>query len=270
MNYNENEKFENINDLNKYESCSISKYDERINSLTKYLDSLVKNSKCLKYNTNLNNTKFIELKNVISDRFKIVLNELNEVIENVSNKNNNNGKEEIEESPASIKKCLNLNWREHERATGSIVDNSGEYLNNSHWHVESEEILSGVFTARIRLNKYTSNSNNWTCAIGMIRADEKIKTNGYYNHSVVLLNDCSIVDKFSGSETRRKILNGRVWTEGDEIIIKRDNNDSVYFGMNDEQSCEFAYNGIAGDYRIVIGFINHESKNDLFELVYLL
>ena len=112
-----------------------------------------------------------------------------------------------------------------------------------------------IFTARIRLNKYTRNSNTWACAIGLIRANSTKKTtDGYFYDSVLLLNDCGLPTPYSGSSWSKWILKRHLHCEGDEIIIKRDTDNNVYFGINDEHSCELAYENISGDFRIVIGF----------------
>jgi len=281
MNNKEQDKFENINNIDKYKNDSLPSIDKILNKITISLNLLIESKNCLKDMTNLNNSKFITLKDLFFDGFKTVMSDLNEVIENISNKTSTkqtdstyNEKNIDEESPAAIKRCLNLNWCQHEMVNGNIVETRGNVITNkssSHWCVESEEVLSGVFTARIRLNKYTRDSNSWACTIGLIKADSTHKTtDGYFYDSVILLNDCKLPTPFTGDSSRSKtILNNHLHCEGDEIIIKRDTDNNVYFGINDVKSCELAYENISGDFRIVLGFFTDYSTVDEFELVYL-
>ena len=210
MDNKEHDNFENINNIENYNNISLPNIDKILNKMTISFNNLIESKNSLKNITNLNNTKLMELKDLFFDGFKTVMIDLNEVIENISNKTStrhtndiNNEKDIDEKSPAAIKRCLNLNWCQHERVNGNIVETSRDIITNkssSHWCVESEEVLSGVFTARIRLNKYTRNSNTWACAIGLIRANSTKKTtDGYFYDSVLLLNDCGLPTPYSGS-----------------------------------------------------------------------
>ena len=170
-------------------------------------------------------------------------------------------------SPAS-KVFINLTWKDHLQVNGPFVNNNYQIDNiYTHWHVESSEAFSGPLLCKIKLVKYKHNSNNWTCAIGLIRNNSN-SIGDYYNYSVVLANDCLVNTQFTGKNTRKRIM-GRKWEEGDEIIVKRDKNNDVYFGINDESSMVKGFDKIEGEFRVIIGFINKIEKDDTFELVIL-
>jgi len=241
-----------------------SKYDQKLKSINDLFNIQLELQKTNKDKSKLVLSELKIAKELIFKEFSKVIEEI-EIISNSVDKNN----EIIEESPASKKSFMNLNWSPHVQVNGAFVDNNYEIKEGgSHWHVESDQVFSGALLCKIKLVQYTHNSNNWKCGIGLIRNNNNTIYQ-YYNHSIVMANDTLINTKFTGTDTKIRLFQNTIWKEGDEIIVKRDNSNDVYFGINDESSMVKGYDNIEGDFRIVIGFINFMEKNDIFELIYL-
>jgi hypothetical protein len=136
---------------------------------------------------------------------------------------------------------------------------------SSYWATKSVEVLEGAFICKIRVVSINSNSvgSYWNYAVGIIRSDSTNDTS-YYNDSVIMQSNGYIPEKFSGSGSTRQLFTQN-WENGDVIIIKRDENNSVFFGINDENSLQLAFHGIIGKFRIVLGF-STSMNGDIFEL----
>jgi len=74
--------------------------------------------------------------------------------------------------------------------------------------------------------------------------------------------------KFSDSEDSSLVVS-EPWKNGDVIFIKRDYDNSIHFGLNDENNLKSAYDDVTGNFRIVLGFLNSASNGDHFEMTYL-
>lgn len=148
----------------------------------------------------------------------------------------------------------------------SITTNPGKNVGGSYWCVRSEEVLEGCFIARVKIIAINPNNvtNYWNYGIGICKA-ESTNDSSYYNDSVVFLSNGWLANKFSGSGSYRQIFQ-RNWVNNDEIIIKRDESNTVFFGINDEGSLVKAFDSIGGNYRIIIGF-GQSMLNDTFELI---
>ena len=60
----------------------------------------------------------------------------------------------------------------------------------------------------------------------------------------------------------------QAWTKGDILFVKRDFNNSIWFGVNDESNMYEAYKNEEGIFRICMGFSSSVGR-DRFRLVYL-
>jgi len=215
----------------------------------------------------LNNTKqnFKELKNHFSANYNEIVNDLALIINNLSENDKNDKNEEHEEhdeSPASKINSLNLNWKQVYGATdGNEVKNIP--YGGSYWRVKSEEVLDGPFICRILVEKINCN-DTWHHGAGIIKYDQDIME-AYYNQSCLYLSSGHFTKPFYGGcqdEIHQK------WENGNEIIIKRDYENDLWFGLNDEfsmiKSCK-----AEGQFRIVLGFLNISNKDDAFKLIQL-
>ena len=72
--------------------------------------------------------------------------------------------------------------------------------------------------------------------------------------------------KFEGNESGLSFP--EKWKTGDDIIIKRDSDNDLWFGLNDEQSVVKSCNA-EGSFRIVMGFLNGDKSSEEFKLTYL-
>ena len=147
---------------------------------------------------------------------------------------------------------------------GSIIKTtlgkSGTY-----WGVTSEETLEGEFTAKVKVNKINESriSSHWNYGFGLIRANESINDT-YYNNAIIFQANGYLANKFTSTGSFKKIL--EKWKQGDELIVKRDSKNAVWFGMNDEEQLVKAFDGITGNFRICIAF-STANKDDELELL---
>jgi flagellar biosynthesis chaperone FliJ len=140
----------------------------------------------------------------------------------------------------------------------------------SYWTIKSQEVLEGAFEAKIRVIHINSSSANsyWNYGVGIMKFDST-KDSSYYDDGVVYLSNGWLANKFSGSGSHNQLFNSS-WKNGDAILIKRDENNNVYFGMNEEYSYKLAFGDISGKYRIIFGFSSSikEGEFELEELYY--
>lgn len=138
----------------------------------------------------------------------------------------------------------NINFRSGSNLIIATRRNTGSY-----WCECSDEIFEGPLFARIRVNRITRKSD-WSLNIGLQRANS-VNTTSYYTDGVFFMCSGKITTQFQGNQGRNM---HRIWNDGDEIIIRRDETNAVYFGLNDESTLTQAYTNIAGPFRICIGF----------------
>lgn len=128
----------------------------------------------------------------------------------------------------------------------------------SYWREVSEEILDGEFFCRIKIHNIETNVE-WGVCVGLIRADSTNR-NEYYRDSLLFMSTGKINMKFL-HRTGREFL--RPWQIGDEILIRRDAFNDVYFGLNEEDSFEQAYSSIFGSFHVVVGFKSSRTGDHL-------
>ena len=149
---------------------------------------------------------------------------------------------------------------------GSIIE-TGATRGGTYWCVRSEEVFTGSFQAKIKIHKIddTKANNYWGYAIGISRSNSTIIDN-YFNDSICLQANGYLANKFTGTGSHKKLFKTN-WKKGDEIVVKRDEKNDVYFGVYNENSSEMllAFENIVGEFRIVIGFTS-SSVGDKFEL----
>ena len=93
----------------------------------------------------------------------------------------------------------------------------------------------------------------------MIRANSTLGDT-YYNDAVVIQANGYLANKFTSSGSFKKVLDP--WIAGDEIIVKR-SNDTIWFGINNEESLIKAFDSISGEMKIVIGFSTGNSGDEI-------
>lgn len=119
----------------------------------------------------------------------------------------------------------------------------------SYWRERSDEIFDGAMFARIKVHNISRRSD-WSLNIGLQRANSN-NDNSYYMDGVFFMCSGKITNQFQGNVGRNM---HSAWNNGDEILISRDENNNVLFGLNDESTLTQAYANITGPFRICIGF----------------
>ena len=214
------------------------------------------------------------LKNLFSSQYQDVIQDLTKIIEYISvnneNKDNKDNKENVEEeSPASIVRMLDLGWNEHETVEDSLI-NLNIYKNTSggYWCATSRQVLEGSFLCKVLVEEMKTQSPSfWVHNFGIIKKDRKNHDNVYYNDSIVIASNGSLAGRYSGSGDAKKLFDG-FWKTGDILIVKRDDQNNIYFGLNDESDLKLAYENEAGEFRIVLGF-GSGTITDSFRMIYL-
>lgn len=131
----------------------------------------------------------------------------------------------------------------------------------SYWAEVSKEILKGSFFAKIKIVEINPSyaNNDWYYSIGMIKADTT-DFNSFYSYSIMLK---STGKAYSSGDSDVDLFT--TWKTGDYIYVKRDENNTVLFGLNDEDNLRPAFYNKQGDYKILFGFM-FICENDIFEL----
>ena len=215
------------------------------------------------------NKNLLSLKETFYLNYKTIIDELTFIIDKISDSSNEQSEKEkdTEESPASIIRSLNLNWISDSSTDGNLVtSNKG----SSYWCVESEQVLEGPFISKVEIEQFTRNQYYWNHMFGIIRNNKiSFDMGSYYNNAILISSNGWLADKYSGSGAHKKLWDQeRHWKQGDILIVKRDNNNTIWFGINDESNLFEAFDNIDGEYRICMGFIS-TAGNEKFRMVYL-
>lgn len=136
---------------------------------------------------------------------------------------------------------------------------------SSCWCIKSKEKLQGSFFCKIKILNIDASSVNsyWNYTCGICRPT--IANEGtYYNDSLLLQSNGYIPQEFTGSGSHKSLFSDH-WKVGDELLIKRDDKNDVYFGINSESSFTLAFYNKPGPYRIVMGF-GGLLNGDIFEM----
>jgi len=134
----------------------------------------------------------------------------------------------------------------------------------SYWFAKGQQVLDGAFICKI-LVENIEDTPNWQHNAGIIRHDKY--TASYYVDSCGMLSSGIFQVPFQGQNS--SISYPQPWKTGDEIIIKRDFENGLWFGLNNEidmlKSCNQK-----GSFRIVLGFLNVNGRqNEVFKMVEL-
>jgi len=211
-----------------------------------------------------NNENISDLRGLFKNNFNLVISDLTNIINHLES--NNKKTEEIEEeSPASKITSLNLNWIPVEGAT-NFNEVKNVYKTGSYWCVKSEEVLDGPFICRI-LAEHVGDGGTWSHGVGIVKAEFE-SMESYYSYSCLFLSNGYCSKSYDGNYNQQ-IPKSRNWQDGDEIIIKRDYDNDLWFGLNNEfemvKSCK-----AEGKFRIVLGFLNSSNKShETFKLIQL-
>ena len=161
---------------------------------------------------------------------------------------------------------LSLNWLDEGKSTKfNEVSNKKQNLLN-YWLARSEEILDGAFMCRILVENIADNKD-WHHGAGLIKFDKNVDENGFYGYaSILFMSNGKIYPPFNGKTNLSSYP--EKWKNSDEILIKRDHESNIWFGLNDEtqmmKSCTEE-----GKFRIVLGFLNKDKENEVFKMIYL-
>jgi len=209
-------------------------------------------------------SNFLKLKELFSSNFNNILEEIQVVINSISihdaiKEDNDN------ESPASKIKMLSLNWIDDGYSTKlNEVINERQNVKN-YWLARSEEVLDGAFLCKILVENITHNSA-FNHGAGILKHDLNVNNDGFYAYACCLyLSNGDLNQPFVGNPSGIKL---DIWRNGDEIIIKRDSDNDLWFGLNDETKLVKSTN-VPGPFRIVLGFLNASQENEVFKMVYL-
>jgi hypothetical protein len=145
----------------------------------------------------------------------------------------------------------------------TIQNKSGSY-----YCEKSETIVEGRFECQLYVKKLINKSANsmWWIGFGLIRGASN-EQNSYYMDSACLYSTGQLNAPFQGANGTTLFYD--TWKTGDNIYMKRDENNDVWFAMNSKDDYKKAFNRLDGQFRIVMGFINSISTQDEFELVEL-
>ena len=204
----------------------------------------------------------------IKENFTSEYQNISQIIEKITSNRKESKEDEQyddQESPASKVTMLNLNWMPDSQSEGNIVRNNAT-KGSSYWIVKSEELLDGPFVCKIVVVKIQLTNGYWDHSAGIIKENQNNSEGTYYNDSLVYQSNGYAAVAFSSSGGGQKISES--WKTNDIVFIKRDSENNVYMGLNDETNLVLAFPKIEGRFRIYMGFSN-SSRSDEFRLDYL-
>ena len=236
--------------------------DEKIKNLELRIKSISESSNTDTKRFRDNRLFLKDLRDTFSAKFNEVVNDISSVIDAISS--NEKKEEENEASPASIRKQLNLNWVPKEDVVeGNSVVNA-RLSEGSYWCAKSEEVLDGAFICRI-LVEYIGDVYDWHHQAGIIMHDQ-YTPGEYYVNSALFLSSGIFQIPFQGSNSNTRYP--QKWKSGDEIIIKRDFDNDLWFGLNNEFDMLKSAK-VEGKVRIAMGFLNTNKREEIFKLIHL-
>jgi len=250
--------------LNYNETIHSCLYTQKLNSLSLRFNSILEQKKINVNKSSSMKSDFLSIKDYFSSNYELIIQDLTNIIDGVSNIDINNTKtEEIEESPAS-KQTMNLCWMSDSTVQGNeitLVKKTGA----SYWYVQSEQLLTGPFICKVSVNLLLSVNDYWKHTFGIIKENSN-NISQYYMDCILFNSLGYLAKKFSSSGAYKKIFDK--WKTGDELIIKRDYDNTILFGLNDENELIEAFTSIIGNFRIVMGF-SKNIEGDQFTMNYL-
>lgn len=146
-----------------------------------------------------------------------------------------------------------INFQSGSNISVSMTGRGGSYNREM-----SEQVFSGPLLARIKINNITR-KNDWNLNIGLIRANNT-NSNNYYQDGVFYMCSGKITVQYQGNQGRNIT---RAWENGDEIIIKRDENNDIWFGLNEDSSLQKVYTNITGEMRLCVGYSSSSSGDNI-------
>jgi len=213
--------------------------------------------------------KFLSIKDFYSTNLYQIVNDIQLLLNSIA-KEKEQSEHKDDESPASKITMLSLNWADEGLSTHfNEVRNKRQQVQN-YWVARSEEILDGAFTCKILVENIseTSRNNQFYHGAGIIQHDKNVSERGYYAYACCLfLSNGDISKPFEGNPNPN-IKTLKPWKNGDIIIIKRDTDNDLWFGLNDESDMVKSAN-VPGSFRIVMGFIKADKENEVFKMIYL-
>ena len=221
-----------------------------------------------KYNNNDHYKKNLEglinIKENFTSEYQNVITTLTQIIEKISS-TTKESKEDEEESPASKVTMLNLSWMRDSQVEGNFL-RINTTKSCSYWIVKSEEVLDWPFVCKIVVVNIQSTTGYWNHSAGIIKENQINSDDTYYNDSLVYQSNGYAAVAFSSSGGGQKISES--WKTNDIVFIKRDSENNVYMGLNDETNLVLAFPKIEGRFRIYMAF-SSSSRSDEFRLDYL-
>jgi hypothetical protein len=162
-----------------------------------------------------------------------------------------------------VGKSLDLSWENG----SSLINTSSK--GGSYWCVRSNETLNGQFLCKVKILSIDSSAvtSYWNYCFGVCKLNLRDQ-NTYYNDSLIFQSNGYISKEFTGSGSHLQLFNGQDWKTGDELLLKRDENNNIYFGINSETSLKLAFSNQPEPFKIVMGF-SSVRNGDSFSMIEL-
>jgi len=128
--------------------------------------------------------------------------------------------------------------------------------------------MEGAFTARVRIVNINASyvGSMWYYGFGLIKAQPINGDGSYYSDSALWFSNGQLNVKYQGSNGTQ--LFTQQWKIGDEIALRRDEQNNLYFGFGtNESAMMLGHTDVSGPHRIVLGFMTSVCIGDIFELI---
>lgn len=141
-------------------------------------------------------------------------------------------------------------WENGEkRYTPKNISNS-----NSYFVIKCSTPLFGPFKCKVKIWSINEGitKDYWSYTFGVIKRNS-IKNSDYFHDSLLFHSNGYIAPQFSGSGGGNRLFN-ELWKIGDVLIVKRDAEGNVFFGINDKNNLKIAFSNIQEDFLLMLGF----------------
>ena len=203
-------------------------------------------------NNNILNNKINEIKSpfepILNKKEEIQINQSKTLSVNLKNpmnnddiiKVNNNNLIQVPSVNKQVKLCEMIGYNSNRVI---VRKHDGRY-----WCAKSKIVLNGAFEASISIVQIDQKKakNNWYYSVGMIKTIQNETDDNYFKDSICLLSTGKAYHY--GSSVIQLFDN--IWKTGDNILLKRDKSNNVYFGINIQSSYKLAYISIEGSFTI--------------------
>jgi len=140
---------------------------------------------------------------------------------------------------------------------------------NCYWKVETEDTLTGAFLCKVQVKKFVTRDPNGLKDTEHMFGLMASKCDNFLNKCLLMSSKGKLV--LPVAKVSEKSL-GNSWKQDDCLILQRDKQNKIYFGMNEAKNLTYSGDIFKGPVKVIMSFLNKsrsENKLDEFTLIHL-